>query len=145
MREMAFLYLWSQGLQYKGIANRFGIAEGAARQCGLCVRRKLGVPSVDAAADLAKDHVQLNLPYLPVDGRAHRRQEDQALLSQREMRVLETLAEGRTYGECALRLGLSLSSVYNAAYEARQKTGVSSNLKALARAREADAGRSAVD
>jgi DNA-binding CsgD family transcriptional regulator len=50
--------------------------------------------------------------------------------------VLGALAEGLTYGQCALRLGISLGAAYNAAYAARQKTGVSSNLGALTRARE---------
>lgn len=139
LRELAFLHLWSRGLRYGDIAEAFGIARGAARQYGHLIRRKLGVASVDAAAELAKDQAELNLPYLPLEGRAHRSHANQRVLSVKETLVLERLAEGLTYGECAQRIGISLTAAYNAAYIARQKMGVADNLEALARARETDA------
>jgi DNA invertase Pin-like site-specific DNA recombinase/DNA-binding CsgD family transcriptional regulator len=139
MRELGFLHLWSQGVGYGEIAAAFGIARGAARQHGLSIRKKLGVPTVDAAVDIARDHFELNLPFLPIEGRAHKKQADRTLLSSREMLVLEALAEGLTYAKCALGLGITLAAAYNAAYAARQKLGAADNLDALIRARQLEA------
>lgn len=136
LRELAFLHLWQRGLRYPEVAACFGVGEPSARQHGHCIRRKLEVDDLDEAVAIAHDQIELNLPYLPVSGRAHKVACDHPLLGDTELRVLQGLASGPQYREVAAAQGITLCAAYNAAYAARKKLNVKTNLEAAEKARQ---------
>lgn len=135
-REVEFFYLWSQGLSYDAMADRFDVGRSAPRQYALSGRRKLGVDSNDEAVKVAWHVIQEMKPYLHHRGRVRRRPKDRCLLSKGQQEVLQLLAQGLEYREVANRLGITLPSAYNKAYEARRKLQAKDNEEAIAKARE---------
>ena len=134
MRELAFLHHWTRGLGHREIAHVFDVTLECARQLQSSVLRKLGVASLDEAALLAADRIELHLANLPLTGRLNRRNGAAMSLSQNERRAIEGAGAGLSFREIALQHGVSLDALYAAAHGARIKLGATSNRDALEKA-----------
>jgi DNA-binding NarL/FixJ family response regulator len=133
--ELSFLELWSRGLRDAEISEVSEWGPSTARQYVHSIRRKLGIDSMEDAARMARDQIELNRPFLHLSKRAKQRSR-RSPLSTTETEVLTLWAERRSYAGIALRLGKATGGIHNAACRARQKLKVRTNEEAVAKARE---------
>jgi len=121
---------WRQLTEKLGVENTAELAE-VARQEGVVGRTETQASTGDRPASFALAGDVDRLPLTP-DSRAQASQ----LLTQRELEVLELVAEGLSNKEIAARISRSIETVKKHIYNTYQKLDADSRVTALVRARD---------
>ena len=94
---------------------------------------------MEEAWEVAKEHVEGNLHWLPLEGRKRRPNKapkDTPLLTKAQTELLALLAEGVSPKEAAQRLGRSENTVYVQLKDCRDRLGVANTKDAVEKAKD---------
>lgn len=136
LRELAVLALLEDGLAPIEISGRFSVSRACTHTHLYNIRRKLRVKTNEEAIRLARPRVAETRRFLPTkaaeetDPRGSRPN-----LTGNQMRVLQLINEGLTYGEIAERLGKSKPNIGYFATSLREKLGVRNRKQVVLKAR----------
>jgi len=137
--EQACLYLFGQGLSPQAIARQRGIVTATVRDTLHRAKRKLGASSLQQAWETAREHIESNLPVLPLKGREYRRKAPDRLapiLTRSQCELLSKLAEGLDTRSAARGLGISANTAYVQLSNCRERLGVGTTQEAIRKAQE---------
>jgi DNA-binding NarL/FixJ family response regulator len=138
-REQAFLYRYSQGLDRAAIAKTAGVTWRVVNALLWKARKKLGAESLEQAWQVAGEHIEGNLVWLPLTGRKRRPNVCSTpgpLLTDAQTRLLSSLSDGLTPKAAADKLGISVSTAYVQVKNCRDRLGVATTEEAVRKAKD---------
>jgi DNA-binding NarL/FixJ family response regulator len=135
-RQQVVLYLYAQGLDRAAIARRLGVSHALANTQLWQARRQLGVGTPEAAWELAREHVEGNLHWLPLTGRQRKVKvaAGKPLLTDAQEKLLAQLRQGLEVGEAAAALAIAESTAYVQLKNCRDRLGAASTEEAIRKA-----------
>ena len=128
-REQALLYHFGHGLDRYAIAKKVGTGWDNVNHLLWKARKKLGVETLAQAWKMARDYIEANLHWLPLEGRtrkAHPERSDAPLLTEAHVQLLSLLAKGISIKEASAQLGMKGSTPYVHLKNCRDRLGTAS-------------------
>lgn len=137
-REQPFMYHHSQGNTPETIARDLGIGARQVRAQLAHTRKKLGAETLDDAWEMAREFIEDNLHWLPLEGRSpkHKPPKRGPLLTDAQIALLSLLAQGMTVADAAGALEMMGSTPYVPLKDSRDRLGCASNEEAVRKAKE---------
>lgn len=138
-REQAFVLMIGEGMSRRDIMRKVGVSKGNVASLLSRARQKLGVATDLQAWEAAREHIEANRHWLPMEGRV-RKQKPEAkgapLLTDGQCRLLQALASGMRVKKAAAKLGIADKTAYVQLMNCRARLGVASNEEAVRKARD---------
>lgn len=123
-RELALLYLVSQGKSLLEVAAHWHSCPSAVYIHRRHILERLGVQSLEEALELAAERIERERAHLPIDAPAKRGRGDWRTSQKQRMRqVLTGYTRGLNRQQIAHELGLSIQTIRNMEWKARRRCG----------------------